>query len=133
MTEIMQSIHKNWTCLILTGEKTLELRKNKPTNVKYPIKVFMYESKILGGSGMVVGEYILKSEPSCYLFDNRDKLMDLLSKNSCVDPEGIIRYQHGKGTVYAWRTSNSIKYDEPKQLREFGMNKAPQSWCYINR
>ena len=133
MTEIMQSIHKIMASQIFDGTKTLELRKSKPGAVVYPIKVYLYESKNMGGSGMVVGEYTLKNEPSSYLFDHRDRLMNILSQNSCVDPESILKYQQGKGTIYAWRPSNATKYENPIQLSEFGMERPPQSWCYLKR
>ncbi len=132
MIEIMQSIHKNWTCKIFSGKKTLELRKNKPSGIEYPIKVYIYEPLAHGGCGMVVGDYILKFEPINSLFENRTKLMSILSTHSCVSSEYIVKYQAGKGTIYAWRISNCQRYDSPKALIDFGLGKPPQSWCYLS-
>ncbi len=133
MTEIMQSIHKTWDSLIFAGSKNLELRKSKPIGIRYPAKVYIYETKQFGGCGMVVGDYVLKFEPSESLFENRDKLMSILSVHSCVSPQDIMNYHAGKGTIYAWRISNVQKYDHPMNLTDFGLEKAPQSWCYLNR
>ena len=127
MTEIMQSIHKTWDSLIFDGSKNLELRKNKPIGIRYPSKVYIYETKQFGGCGMVVGDYLLKFEPSESLFENRDKLMSILSAHSCVTPQDIMKYQAGKGTIYAWRISNVQKYDHPMNLTDFGLEKTPQS------
>ena len=32
---------------------------------------------------------------------------------------------------YSWHISDLVIYDKPKQLSEFNINRAPQSWCYV--
>ena len=33
--------------------------------------------------------------------------------------------------LYGWHISDLVIYDKPKQLSEFNINRAPQSWCYV--
>lgn len=35
------------------------------------------------------------------------------------------------GGKYGWHISNLTIYAEPKELSEFGLKRAPQSWCYV--
>ena len=37
----------------------------------------------------------------------------------------------GKKVGYAWNIRDLQIYDNPKELSEFGIKKAPQSWCYV--
>lgn len=62
MQAVILSIRKEWARLILSGDKTLEIRKTKPnycaftiSRATYPLRVFLYESKANGGRGMIVG------------------------------------------------------------------------------
>lgn len=50
-------------------------------------------------------------------------------KHSCLEYSYIVKY--GKlAPLYAWHISNLHIYDEPKSIKEFDINKPPQSWCY---
>jgi len=42
----------------------------------------------------------------------------------------IAKYGKGK-PLYGWRISDLKIYDKPKELSEFGLKRAPQSWCYV--
>ena len=42
----------------------------------------------------------------------------------------LIAYANGR-PCYAWEIENVVIYDEPKPLADFGIDKAPQSWCYV--
>lgn len=59
-----------------------------------------------------------------------------LLNDSCLSFDEIGRYVVGKKefgfhTFYGWHISNLIIYDKPKDLREFELLRAPQSWCYV--
>ena len=39
---------------------------------------------------------------------------------------------YGKGkTLYAWNIENLKIYDKLKELSDFELKRAPQSWCYV--
>lgn len=53
-------------------------------------------------------------------------------KHGCVDYNDIVDY--GKcETLYAYHIDDLIVYDKAKELREFGIKQAPQSWCYCEK
>jgi predicted transcriptional regulator len=118
----MQSIQPFWTQKIKAGIKTRELRKSKPKNIHYPFTVFMYETK--QGAGAVVGEYTCR----CIIRTNLDVAAE---PGSCVPLRRISEYRKG-GFIFGWDISNVIFYDTPKPLSDFGLSRAPQSWCYVN-
>lgn len=48
---VLLSIKKQWLEKILSGEKTVEVRKTMPWEISYPFVVFCYETKANGGAG----------------------------------------------------------------------------------
>ena len=50
---VLLSIKKQWLEKILSGEKTIEVRKTMPWEISYPFVVFCYETKANGGAGKV--------------------------------------------------------------------------------
>ena len=57
---ILMSIRKPWTDMILNGSKTLEFRNNIGNNFETGSIVYVYESKSNKGLGKVVGEFKIK-------------------------------------------------------------------------
>lgn len=81
-------------------------------------------------SGKVIGEYIYDD------FGNFDPLenggfvyMGHIGKWEIPDKK-ILRYMNGK-RIYGWHISDLKIYDEPKELKDFGLTRPPQSWCYV--
>lgn len=121
--DIMQSIHPKWTKKIFSGDKTIELRKTKPSYITFPIKVYIYETIKGGGAGAVVGEY------TCTGISQMLYIMTA-SRRSAVSVYEILEYADG-GIVYEWEIANVIKYPKPRLLSDFGLDKPPQSWGYV--
>lgn len=115
--EIIVSIHPKWCEKIFSGEKDIELRKTYPSK-GYSFKAYIYETK--PGEGAVIGEILVNM---CWKnYRNRD------DDNSCLTDEEIQSY--GNGKAYGWHIIHFEKYDQPKLLSDFGLTRAPQSWCY---
>ncbi len=121
MSDVLQSIRPEWTKLIFTGQKRKELRKSKPAGIKFPFKVYVYETK--PGAGAVIGEYTCKVIAT-------SKLPEYFINGSCVPLEDIKAYM-GKGKLAAWDISNVVLYSKPVPLSDFGLSRPPQSWCYV--
>ncbi len=49
------------------------------------------------------------------------------------DFEFINNYLKGAKKGYGWHISDFKIYEQPRKLNEFGIKRAPQSWCYIER
>lgn len=50
--------------------------------------------------------------------------------SSCVPIEELKKYANGKMLV-RWHISDVKIYDQPRELRDFGKKRPPQSWCYV--
>ena len=51
-------------------------------------------------------------------------------REMCLRYEDLLAYGKGK-KIYAWHIDNLEIYETPKELREFGLTRAPQSWQYL--
>lgn len=71
---VLLSIKKQWLEKILSGEKTIEVRKTMPWEISYPFVVFCYETKADGGAGKVTAAFV------CRDIDTLDCLRELPAK-----------------------------------------------------
>ena len=133
MRAVMISIKPEWVGKIHRREKIWELRKSVPkTSDAHLYKVYDYETKSNGGKGKVVSEWVLK-EYHVYFDDMTTKNeRTVICKNACVTEKQLAEYHRkGRGVIYAWQIEDLKIYDQPKELSEFGLTKAPQSWCHV--
>jgi predicted transcriptional regulator len=130
---VLISIHENFCNLIKSGEKTVEIRKSIP-KIPLPFKCYIYQTR----GGGVIGEFICKrideytlyslTEADCW----RERRQRLLLQ-SCLTWNQLFFYADGKQNFCkAWHISNLIIYDVPKAVQDYGIKKAPQSWCYVD-
>ena len=129
MQEILISIQRPHTDNIKAFIKRIEVRKSKPKQTT-PFVCYIYESKVKGGCGKVIGEFVCRGimQP----FDNLRRM----AKESCLTEEELITYSKGK-PLYGWRITDLKIYDKPKKLNEFYrpcrsvITRPPRSWCYV--
>ena len=129
---VLISIRPEWAEKILSGEKTLEVRKTRP-KLETPFKVYIYctagnlsyevndgmTCNISGGK-LVVGEFV------CDKIDCVDipypafkgKLDKHWTEDSCCIYYQLHRYFY-HDMAYFWNISNLEIYDTPKKLSEF--------------
>lgn len=132
MKSIIISIRPKWVAKILSGEKTLEIRKTAP-KCDLPIDVYIYCTKgdYIGHLsnkyvGKIVAKFTLNKVEKFYNFD--DELCD----RACLDRGELLDYL-GDKIGYAWHISNLEIFDKPKTLADYGLKRAPQSWCYAKK
>lgn len=126
MFSVMLSLQPLWSRKILNREKKADIRKSIPTGEPtFPFKVYLYETKFKKGAGAVVGECV------CYC---ADEVQDygIVTEFSCLTEQQLRDYARGR-KIYAWFVADIVKYDKPKPLSAFGLTRAPQSWCYVER
>lgn len=87
------------------------------------------ESDYCFANGKVIGEFV------CYYTERMrypdGGLVDVVdAQMSCLTAKEIITYSSGK-PLYGWPISGLKIYDKPRGLSEFGLTRAPQSWCYV--
>lgn len=126
MKTVLISIRKNWWELIVEGKKEIEIRKSAPKDIEFPFKVVCYQS----GKG-IVGHFICE----CITKSN---LYQYFEERSCLTVEELSRYANLNTTrkdqfLYAWiiKKGSPVVYDQVYKVDTVGLNRPPQSWCYI--
>lgn len=143
---VLISIRPNWCEKILSGYKTMEIRKTRP-KLQPPFKCYIYqtmtgyvskskENDILVpiAYGKVIGEFV------CDEIERIDvpypayqkELPKRILKESCIPYYDLHRYAY-HDDVFGWHISALKIYDAPEDLSEYGLDRPPQSWRYINR
>ena len=76
----------------------------------------------------VVGE----AEVEEVLVDEPKKIWEITKKHSGINREFFDEYYDGKTQAVAYKLNNIVEYAKPKVLADYGVNAAPQSFCYLN-
>ena len=148
---VMISIRPKWCELIANGEKTIEIRKNRPkletpfkcyiycTNIKYiNLDEYVELHRATGGKidqwhGKVIGEFICDHIDYVRNYGDCVDMYDV--EASCLTAQEIIDYAKDKDGnfiyTFGWHISGLKIYDELKELSAFGLEKPPHSWCYV--
>ena len=146
MKSVLIVIRTQWVNKIISGKKTIEVRKTAPKEV--PFKAYIYETKhatempwvdedghfIYKGRGQVIGEIICdRIDEYKYVYcdhpeigypvgydcgDNWYDIDDEDLQKACLTEEEFKRYGNGK-PLYGWHISDLKIYDEPRKLSEF--------------
>ena len=129
---VLLSIRPEWCVKILNGEKTVEIRKNRP-KLKPPFKCYIYQTKfkwlfnllrslelddiadaLTIGFGKVIGEFVCDHIMGHCEMANAD----IAEQQSYVRRTDIAKYSSGS-EVIGWHISDLVIYDKPKDLCEF--------------
>lgn len=161
MKAVMVSIQPKWVEKIVSGEKTIEVRKTAP-KLETPFKCYIYETKAQYityqkgaltkygyGSGKVIGEFICDKITINHIEDLLVKEdCERVLQRTCLNRDEIAAYLHyqkgenffnnyKKWLFYGLHISNLKIYDTPKELSEFKnltgepITRAFQSWGYV--
>ena len=135
MKSIMISIQPQWIEKIINGEKTIEIRKTKPS-CELPCKVYIYctmpnkqenrkpHSWEVVWLKRVVAEFtlnkvdILERDLNDWLPKNRYDISNELLKDINLNQNELWNYGQGK-ILYAWHIDDLKVYDKPKLLQVF--------------
>lgn len=136
---IILSIHPKWAEKIYALEKVVEWRKSRPKTYSEETKIYMYETS---PAKMVTGCFTLKTKfintPAAdYPFarisfrdsDARHLRIENIERMGCVPIEKLREYIKDSDG-YGWRINKVEKFEKPRPLSDFGLNRPPQSWCY---
>ena len=137
---VMLSIRPKWVEKIARGEKTIEVRKTRPTMdtpfkcyiyctlPKYPHEDFIatnYPRPQFYGGGKVIGEFTCDrideyDDDTIFSFRHEDyaRWTDFDLDRACMHPEDFQNYANGKW-LYGWHISDLQIYDTPRDLDSF--------------
>ena len=113
MKAILASVKPEWWEKILSGEKTLEIRKSAPQSkdgraFRWPLTVLVYVS----GTGEVQGQFICPGWV-------KTNLLEMLVERSGVKLEDLRTYAKG-GSLYGWVIQSPEKFNTPARWRSLG-------------
>ena len=158
MIAVLISIRPKWCEKIISGEKTIEVRKTRPklipqfkcyiycTLPKYPHEDFIatdYPRPQFYGGGKVIGEFTCNRGTN--LFSNSRFWLDEDDVlHTCLSAAEMRKYANGARGLYGWHISDLRVYDHPRDLWEFiglrqtrfgwepvPITRPPQSWRYV--
>lgn len=122
MCSILLSINPNHVENILNGTKKYEFRKKACK--RHVDKILIYSTTPIM---RVVGE----AEIEEVLIDNPEMIWMKTEKKSGIDKAFFDQYYADKDQAVAYKLKNVKKYREPRELKDYGISNAPQSFQYI--
>lgn len=123
MSTILLPINPKYVELILNGTKKYEYRRTKPK--KKIDKIIIYETS---PTMKIVGEV----EVTQTIELEKEKLWIETHLKSGIDKNFYDDYFKNKKSALAFKLGKFTIYETPKELKEFGIKHAPQSFVYLD-
>ena len=124
MINILLSVRRPWSDLILDGKKRWELRKNAPCIHRgEDVTLWLYESG-KDGERAIIGKCQLK-----YLIPVISRVPIWLPSKACVTEEYLQNYLPCK----AWGIYDPVRLPHAVLLDDIGLTRPPQSWQYLTQ
>ena len=158
MAGIILSIHPNWVQKIISGEKTIEIRKTAPA-VATPFRCLIYMTKERYRGDMAAialnrntkhffdGEQRVVAQFTCYGVERFDlpypaywpeykASYQYILDGSRLSYDDLHRYA-GSRPLFAWHIDDLKVFESPKLISDFCRNgnpikRPPHSWCYCD-
>ena len=122
MCAILLSINPVHVENIMNGTKKYEFRKKACK--RHVDKIIIYSTNPIM---KVVGE----AEVEDILIDNPEKIWKKTKEKSGIDKKFFDKYYENREQAVAYKLKNIIKYEKPRDLKEYGIVSAPQSYQYL--
>ena len=123
MKKILLSIKPCYVAEILAGRKTVEYRKRIPQDDTVR-QVLIYSSHPVK---RVVAEFTLEG----FLSGSPEWLWGQTSEIGGITKEVFDQYFEGKNISYAYLIDNLQVFEYPRPLGEYGLERGPQDFCYV--
>ena len=137
---VLISIRPEWCEKIVSGQKTIEVRKTRPS-IDTPFKCYIYQTKhrwvftwlrtrfgnaladsLESAFGKVIGEFFCDKMHAVKVCNNVDDSFPIYYEKTinmaCLDRIAIDKYSKGKNLI-GWHISDLVIYDKPKELSDF--------------
>ena len=122
MSTMLLSIKPKYANVILQGEKEYEFRKKRCRDGV--TKIVFYSSS---PQKQVVGEAeieeIIEGSPT--------KIWEIAKHAAGITRKAFYDYFRGRHTAVAYKLKNVVVYEEPKELSDYRISHAPQSYVYL--
>lgn len=124
MATILLSIRPEYAEAILEGRKRYEFRKSRSKDDVRRI-IFYASSPRRRVVGAAAVEEILEGSP--------EDVWKITGAAAGITKEYYLSYYAGKDRAVAYKLKNIVRYDAPKELSDYGICRAPQSFVYLDR
>lgn len=131
---VLISIRPMWSQKIMSGQKTVEVRKTRP-KMNPPFKCYIYKC----GNGKVIGEFQCDEIIEDRTYGHNEEFY----RAACMSAYDAAAYAM-QSPMYGWHISDLRVYDHPRDLWEFTglrqtrfgwepvpITRPPQSWRYV--
>ncbi len=122
MKNILISIKKEYVDRIISGEKKYEFRTRV---AKSDIK------KLIIYCTLPTKKVVAEAEISGILEMSKEKLWEETKDYAGISKEKFMEYFEKKDTAFAYKLGKITVYNEKKNLGDFGVKYAPQSFVYV--
>ncbi len=122
MAKVLMSIKPEFVEAILSGEKKYEYRKVK---CKKPI------DRIVIYSTSPIMQIVAEAEVRCIISGTPDEIWRKTHNDSGISKIFYDDYYHSRDIAYAYQLGKIIKFKKSKSLKDYGVDKAPQSFRYL--
>ena len=124
MATILLAIKPEFVEKIFNGVKKFEFRRRMPNKVVD--KIIIYATAPVG---RVVGEVVVNSIISM----SPNKLWNMTQDFAGIGRDFFDSYFSGCDIAHAYVLENVQKYEQPRELSDFGIRAAPQSFVYMDK
>ncbi len=121
--KVLMSIKPQYAGKIMRGEKKYEYRRYGRQHIN---TIFMYETS-------PVKKVVAKLQVKKILVDSPDRLWESTKEYSGISKEEFMKYFKGCDIGYAYEVEVKEKYAPPKDIIDFCVKRAPQSYVYVDR
>ena len=121
--KVLLAIKPQYIEKIFSKEKKFEYRKNIFKNKKVDTIIIYSTAPVK----KIVGEFKIKR----IIKDSPCNLWELAPKNTGITKEKFYKYFENKKEGYAIEIGDIKKYKKYKELKDFSLKTAPQSFIYI--
>lgn len=120
---VLLSINPEYAEKIFSGEKIYEYRRNIFKNKEVKIVLVYCTAPVK----KIIGEFYIEE----IVKDSPDNLWDLSPEKTGIERDKFDKYFLGKDEGYAIKIGKIKKYSLFRDLKEFGVEQAPQSFQYV--
>lgn len=117
---VLISIRPEWCEKIMSGQKTIEVRKTRP-KMNPPFKCYIYKC----GNGKVIGEFLCDEIIN---INGARRIPSDIARPTCLEPAELHQYL-GAAVGYGWHISNLKIYDHPYEMSSFRGACKNDWWC----
>lgn len=133
MTDLILSLRSHFVDLILDGTKPIELRKPmiKAALKKQGCRAFLYATspvKKIIGDCTIVSQYFDDAYNERMIKLLGDKYIRTVCEDACVS---VDEYYAKWRSYEIYTVHNPRRFDEPIELCDLGLERPPQSFCYL--